>query len=345
MILMTPAQWLDHLRSQNGYSTVFKWSADLENLIACLPTCDQQKAREVWESRVGSTVGKILDDAFQSEMNMIRPVLDEEDLQILSKTHIGLYLTYDFNAWAGNDPTGKTRVIVLHEGLPHALLKWSNCYVKFIELGGSASANWRLVFSHTVRYIASIWDNIPYPVAWSRPSVTENVVLAEELYNSALCFAVAHEIGHIRCGHKGYTDDVASNHRMEFEADAHGLRVATRFALARSVLYDDSWVYKFTLFAPLFFMSLLCLLGNTDSGTHPSASRRLEALIAQQEEVIVTICGSHTSALLGFLDEDFFEVMRRNSKGILDIAASFTEVIELQRATVQNSLPTGFDRV
>lgn len=342
---MTQSEWLEHLRSQPEHARIFKWGPDLDSLISSLPLSEQQKAREVWESRVGSTIGKILDDQFQSELRLIQPILDDVDLEILSKTHFGLYLTNDFNAWAGHAPTGENRVVVLHEGLPHTLIAWANCYVKFIELGGTSDVKSLCVFPPTISYMASTWNNISHQHPWQRPSTVKNMNLSEELYYAALCFVIAHEIGHIRFDHKGYTNNLTSNHQMEFDADSHGLKVATRFALSRSALYDDSWVYKFSLMAPLFVMSLLSLLGCVDSETHPSARRRLDALIDQQETVFRLVCKDHTDAMLEFLDEDLFEVLARNSRNLLRIATTYTEEVKFSLAGRENNLPPSFTRV
>jgi hypothetical protein len=109
---MTPTEWLDHLRSQQEYLRPFEWTQDLDNLISALAMSQQQRAREVWETRVGKTVGKILDEQFQEELELIKPALDDIDLELLSRSLFGLFLTNDFKAWVRSDQNGASRVVV-----------------------------------------------------------------------------------------------------------------------------------------------------------------------------------------------------------------------------------------
>jgi hypothetical protein len=192
--------------------------------------------------------------------------------------------------------------------------------------------------------MASVWSNIAAKHPWQRPQNPVNTILSEELYNASLCFIVAHEIGHIRLNHKGYSSDIVSNHQMEFDADLHGLEVATRFALVRGSLCDDSWVYKFALFAPLFVMSLLSLFGNTDSETHPSAGRRLENLIRNQDAVLRKVCKDNIHTILDFLDDDIFDVLSRTSRNLLKIATTFADEISFAAAGSGDQLPSSFIR-
>jgi hypothetical protein len=342
---MTPAQWLDHLRSQQEHQRLFKWTQDLDNLISALPANQQQRARKVWEGRIGKTVGSILDEQFQSELESIKLVLDGIDLDILSQSHLGLFLTNDFNAWTGSDPTGVGRVVVLHEGIPHALIAWANCYVRFIELSSTDEIAALAIFPPTISYITSVWSSLVTRHPWRRPQNSENTTLSEELYFSSLCFIVAHEIGHMRLGHQGYTADSVSNHQMEFDADLHGLEVATKFALARASLCDDSLVYKLALFAPLFVMSLLSLFCNADSETHPSPGRRLENLIQNQEAVLRGVCKEHIGILLDFLDDDLFDVLSRNSRNLLMISTAYASEAGFPAVGSVNQLPSSFVRV
>jgi hypothetical protein len=275
----------------------------------------------------------------------VQSCLDSVDRKILEDAYLGLYITNDFNAWAGRDPESQRRVVVLHEGLPHTLIAWANNYVKYIETGGGTDVQSLSLFPPVVRYIVSIWNNVGLQHPRHEPALEENSTLADELYFASLCFIVAHEIGHIRFGHEEYTSDEKANHEMEFEADLHGLEATTRFALVRASLYSDTWVFKFALMAPLFVMSLLCLLGDNDSETHPSAGRRLEALIARQEEVFRAILGGHASAALTFHEANLFEILAVNARNLFKIVVSLMDGVDVAAPGSGTQLPATFVRV
>ena len=284
---MTPPQWLEHMRTSVGANQKFSVSKDaLEHFLSRIPAESREASRAVWMSRYDKTIGQIQDEQLQGYLRSILPLLREDEAAVAEKTFIGIFPTHEFDAYVGETPRGD-RVILLHEGLPRTFAHWAHWFTRaIIDEGGNLhylDAD-RKKHRAAVLHMLSVWlgNRWVTDLPDIHPTSDDGWGLSESLALSAITFAIGHELGHVLRGHSDYTNDQHSNHEMEFQADEVGFGIALRQSVLKSAAFKgDNYYTQFMLFGPLLAIATLSLFGDTDSPTHPSASRRQERLLQQ----------------------------------------------------------------
>ena len=328
---LSPAAWLDHIRTGLGYNKPFRWSTEVDYLINSLPEEDRAAATDVWKSRVGKSIASIHDEQFGRYFERIVPALDEVGAGIAATTYFGLYPTYDFNGYAGHTPRGD-RIVMLHAGLPHTLSLWSHLCIRQLEQGGG----WEVLERHLnlhhelLNYFSALWHETNIPkIPEVRPQTPDGWRLSEELTMAAVCFVVGHEIGHIKHAHAGYSNDVTSNHQQEFEADRYGLHLCIRYTLLYCNRFDDTYFTKMMLFGPFLALAVIALLAPTDSVTHPSAVRRDEFMLDQFSIVLREILRDRADAFASDTDEHLLDVLKGNARGLIQVGKAMAELVSV----------------
>jgi hypothetical protein len=311
---MSPAEWLAYQRKRHGYGSFDLPIQLIEQYIARLPPQNQGEALNIWKARYGVSIGAIEDAQMQEYLQHLKPVLNEAEAEAAGGTYFGIYPTGEFNGYVDYTPKGD-RILILHEGLPCTLHYWSSLFVRSLEDGSDTAvsrdpATCMAAFS----WIARIW----YPKVKCSPSIPDvfpktedSWGLAQVLTFSSILFVLGHEIGHLVLKHGSYINDAARNHKEEFDADLVGLKIIIRYALLRGLNFDDSYYTKFMLFAPYLVLAAISTLGDTDSETHPSATRRFKRIEASYQKQIRGLLGKN--AYKAFLAEFDNDIMKRLS--------------------------------
>lgn len=292
----------------------------IEAFVQRIPLEDRDKAREVWLSRYDLTYAEIHDQLMDQYLDQIRPVLNDKETKAAEQTYFGILETFDFNGYSGFTPRGDN-VVVLHQGLGTTLNFWahwfSRCTVEqngFDYLTQSPDA-----LERALEFILRSWfgrltsDNQLPDVT---PTTADGWQLSECLTIAAVTFVIGHELGHIINDHDSYNPDKASNHAMEYEADLTGLSICIRHALLKSVHMPDNYYAKFMLFAPLFLLAVMSLLGDDDSETHPSPTSRKNHLLKQYEPELRSFLGQDYDEVVDDIDSDLLSILRRNAEGL-----------------------------
>lgn len=340
---MSPQEWLDSIRKRHRYDREFRWPGEkMETFLARLPAEEREAARAVWTARFGRRILDIHDDLMAQYLDRIRPVLMNDEQQVLDHTYFGVFPTGEFNAWAGFTPKGD-RVVILHEGLSHTLAISAHWYLRLWEEGGleylSRHAASHL---HTLQYLVRVWygqldPDMVLPDIY--PKSQDAWSLSEELAFAAIVFVLGHEIGHITYGHTGYSHDADKNHQQEYEADRSGLRLVLRYSLLHSLRRDDTYYLKFMLFAPLFALAVMALVSESTSNTYPSAFRRRKLLMSAFPKEWADFFGKRSEWSLAQIDPHLFRILDANSRGLIEVYSATREYVQALQRTYRTAAP------
>jgi hypothetical protein len=323
---MLPAEWVAMLRQRHGVSGPAAPSAQwLSKYLARLPESQRAVARAVWERRQGKTINESLDHMILPYLKHFGTALNREEHLATKDIWYAFLPTFEFNAHATRTPRGD-RVVLLHQTLSYTLSFWSHWYLRLSEEKHDYLAADPRKLREVLDFFGGLWRGSPPALdpGCVYPRTQESWELDDALTTAALVFVLGHELGHIMKGHRGYDADPEKNHEMEFEADRVGLAITVRHALERSGTDPDTYSIKYRLFAPLFAAAVISFQNDTDSRTHPAASRRRNRLIAAIPQELHTFFGDAHARMMEHLDgEELYAILDRNSKGVFDAFARY----------------------
>ncbi len=317
---LSPREWLAHKRNELGADRLFDAPADqLAQLIERIPAEDRDVARDVWMARYDKRIPEIHDELMEQYLDFVRPILPEEEKQVIDRTYFGVFPTGRFEGYAGLTPRGD-RIVILNEGLPYTISFWSHWYLKTYEQGKvDFLANDPVMLQQALRHILSVWLGRPplFPIPDVYPISRDSWALGQVLTMSAISFVLGHEINHIVQNDPDYGPDREINHRAEFAADLAGTTLSMRAAALYSA-YKDTYFTNYMLFAPFFALGIISLFGNEDSLTHPSPSRRRDHILTNLPSIWRAVFKDAADAFLEELDENLFSLMAFNSQRLFE---------------------------
>ena len=341
---MSPGEWFVYIRHKYDYGAPFNPPrASLEDFLSRLPASDKEVTREVWMRRYKMKMSEIHDELMQQYLQRLMPIFKTEEKEIVETTFFGILPTHDFNGYAGFTPRGD-RVIILHEGLAHMLDFWSSWYLRVLDEAGKdfLIENPEKLYV-ALSYILAFWYGSKRPARLPDiyPKNKDSWDISECLTFASIAFVLGHELGHVLFKHSAYTADRDRNHAMEYDADRVGLSISIRHSIARNAyLRRDNYYPKFMFTGPLFATAVMSLLGDSPTNTHPSASDRMERLIAAYDEELRAILGKDTDAFVKAVDEDIFTILRNNSRRLFEVFAGYRDMmtgINIGPRTVDNT--------
>jgi hypothetical protein len=338
---MSPAEWLSALRQKYGLARVSFPDAWLDAFSARIPLSHRAEMRRVWLARKGMSAEALHDELMKEYLDQILPVLRPDERQAAESTFFGILPTFQFNAYAGFTPRGD-RVVILHEMLGATLAIWSHWYARMQDenkkdhlLGNSDELR------NMLRYVHSLWSAQPFEGVLPdiHPKTEDSWHLDETLVMSAICFVIGHELGHVICGHQGYTADRRRNYAMEFEADRIGLSIVARHAVVKGALAKDTYHTKFALFGPLFALAVMAFFRNKSSETHPSATERRLRLVRSYRRVLRDFLDSEASSWRREIGSDVFKVLENNAHRLFWLMEEYRSMFDDVKLSVEAPAP------
>ena len=137
-------------------------------------------------------------------------------------------------------------------------------------------------------------DHVDNP--W-QPRTNPQALVHALLLRACQQFVVGHEYGHALLGHREYTDDKATNHAMEYEADAYGARLlfGTLAKGIDSTGVGTSSTECYGLLAPCIVLGGFSLIAPGETLTHPDPLDRMMTFVENYQSYIPLV-ETHTCA-------------------------------------------------
>jgi hypothetical protein len=306
---VSPRDWLQQQRRAHGYDNRPVGSDLIAKALERLP----HEAGFLIDLYAGLTRAQLDDRHIQMFLQPLIRVLAPPERAIIETVYFGLFPTFSVDAYATATPAGD-RMVLVHSGLPSVVGSWAQLFLFQLEQG---SWDWLERDAPEVidlfTWIGSAWNRdikaLPrYPLTLL-PKTTESWQLSSVLTHSSMAFILGHEMGHILESHKGYTlANPEHNHRMEYDADQWGLRIAIRHAVLNGSLCPDTLYAKLMLIGPFLALSTIGAIVDVQGTTHPSASSRFERVARSLRPTLLDLLGDEGfRRYAAFMDEDFVE--------------------------------------
>jgi hypothetical protein len=287
---LSPHEWLEHHRRANGYSSVS--AAGDPRRVQTLQRRFKESAQRIIE-KYGHLNQYQFDDFFIERL-LLTIRIAEEERQKTGDVYFGVFPTFDFRGRLTHTPRGD-KIILLHSGLISTIQAWAmffilrtqgNDFEKFMNNTTAAADFFAAVgklWKPELRY-ARIDD--PYPFELDE----ESWLLTTALIDSSLAFILGHELGHLIERHPGYTGDAALDYKMEYEADAWGLKFCVRHIVLNGPLFPK-FVSRTMCLGPYLALGVTSVIQDIPGRHHPSASMRLERITKNLRRTFLEVLG------------------------------------------------------
>jgi hypothetical protein len=314
---LNPREWLEYERNRKGYGKFHIEKEEFENILKAVPKNISPIIMELLKAYDGQEMGQIDDRQIHIFINPLIGILSKKEREIVRQIYFGIFPTFSFDGYAGTTPRGD-KIVMLHSGLTYTVNYWAMAFLRSIEEGSD-----NFLFNdeddtyNFFGWIAKLWQkDLDIPVRSPRfmPQNVDSWGFWSVLTHSTVSFILGHEIGHILNRHNSYSNDIKTNHKIEYEADEFGLFLSLKHSIINGSFTPDTFYTKFMLLGPYLALSIIATIQDCDSITHPSATSRLRLIEKKYESTLIRILGKKRfRLLLNELDEDI--LIRINSIG------------------------------
>jgi hypothetical protein len=291
---LSPREWLEHERQTHGCTDRTRtFRRALDDLLAQAGEDLPPEYEWLITNRYADHTKDEFDDLqIAVYWEPLKALLSAKEREVLGDVYFGIFPTYSVNAYAGRTPRGD-RVVMVHDALPTTVVCWASFFLYTIEQGGTVPNEQEEEVLNLLCWVAGAWKKnvrqLPLTLPNLMPEAELSQILMGVVAHSAMAFILGHEAGHILERHTGYNPtDRNCNHSLEFAADTWGLRLCLR-----SVVHNGAKlpiVYsRHMLLGPYLALATIATITDIQGLRHPSATERLERVVAQYKKLLIEI--------------------------------------------------------